>query len=65
MMKLVQAQREYEQRVNAEQVKQQALIEVAKKTAEGILAAADAKANSADALAVKREFDYLSKKNWH
>ncbi|ETW04705.1 hypothetical protein H310_03861 [Aphanomyces invadans] len=63
MMLLVAAQREYEQRVKAEEIRQQALVDVAKKTAAGILAAATAEANSAQALAVKREFEYASKKN--
>ncbi|RHY10783.1 hypothetical protein DYB37_000978 [Aphanomyces astaci] len=63
MMLLVAAQREYEQRVNAEQIKQQAMLDVASKTAAGLLAAADAEAKSADALAVKRQFEYAFRKN--
>ncbi|KAF0695723.1 Aste57867_13487 [Aphanomyces stellatus] len=63
MVKLVMAQREYEQRVKAEQIKQDALVDVARRQAEGILAAADAEATSADALAVKRQFDVSTKKN--
>ncbi|ETV86444.1 hypothetical protein H257_01639 [Aphanomyces astaci] len=63
MMLLVAAQREYEQRVNAEQIKQQAMFDVASKTAAGLLAAADAEAKSADALTVKRQFEYAFRKN--
>ncbi|KAH9122950.1 hypothetical protein LEN26_010052 [Aphanomyces euteiches] len=63
MVKLVTAQREYEQRVKAEEIKQQAQIEAAKKQAAGFLAAAEAEEKSAQALAVKRAYDYASKKN--
>ncbi|CAK4642344.1 hypothetical protein LEN26_009588, partial [Aphanomyces euteiches] len=63
MVKLVTAQREYEQRVKAEEIKQQAQIEAARKQAAGFLAAAEAEEKSAEALAVKRAYDYASKKN--
>ncbi|OQR92128.1 hypothetical protein ACHHYP_04066 [Achlya hypogyna] len=63
MVLLVKTQREYEQRVKAEEIKQQARIDAALKTAEGLLAAAEAEAKSAGPLALKRQFDYQTKKN--
>ncbi|OQR85130.1 hypothetical protein THRCLA_10779 [Thraustotheca clavata] len=63
MVLLVKTQREYDQKVKAEEIKQQALIDAAKKAAEGIVAAGDAEEKSAESLSLKRRFDYLTKKN--
>ncbi|KDO30225.1 hypothetical protein SPRG_22148 [Saprolegnia parasitica CBS 223.65] len=63
MVTLVKTQREYEQTVKAEDVKQEARIDAALKAAEGLRAAANTEGKAAPLLAAKRTFDYATKKN--
>ncbi|EQC30104.1 hypothetical protein SDRG_12163 [Saprolegnia diclina VS20] len=63
MVLLVKTQREYEQTIKAEEIRQQARIDAALKAAEGLTAAANTEGKAAKLLASKREFDYQTKKN--